>query len=202
MKKLLSFLFCIFLMVSCQSQTDLEALKFGTDISTLLNKLEDQHKDTDYNIPRYGYSTQQLDHFMIGNIALNTYSFDNYYNTLDNELYLAVDSYKNNQYVGFSALIQDTEKEQELTDYFLSQMGVPIKKYINEKKEKGYLDAQYLWDDPKNDRLVYIDRHHTRNKKGNTEEEIRFVETIFLIVERGLIFVPNKGTNPETKKNT
>ncbi|TWP24841.1 hypothetical protein ETU10_02445 [Apibacter muscae] len=84
-------------MVSCQSQTDLEALKFGTDISTLLNKLEDQHKDSNYNIPRYGYSTKQLDHFTIGNIALNTYSFDNYYNTRDNELYLAVDSYKNNQ---------------------------------------------------------------------------------------------------------
>ncbi|TWP24840.1 hypothetical protein ETU10_02440 [Apibacter muscae] len=97
-------------------------------------------------------------------------------------------------------MIQDPEKEQELTDYFLSQMGEPIKKYINEKKEKGYLDAKYLWDDLKKNRLVYIYRHHTRDKRGNTEEEIRFVGTIFLIVERGLIFVPNKGTNPETIK--
>ncbi|TWP29897.1 hypothetical protein ETU09_02635 [Apibacter muscae] len=193
MKKLLSLLFCIFLMVSCQSQTDLEALKFGTDIESLLKGLEDKYRDNSTYIPFPEYKMTELNCFKIGGITLNNYS-------LYNKVYLAVDSYKNNQFIGYVVIIQDPEKEQELTDYFLSQMGEPIKKYINEKKEKGYLDAQYLWDDSQKDRLVYIYRHHTQTKKGNEGEEMALVRTIFMTIKKGLVATPDKNNNPENVK--
>lgn len=162
-------LFCC-LASSCTSQTNLESLKFNTDISKTISDHGELRKNAAGLYGLKAYFSKDLDAFKIGTINPSTYQFPGGTITDCNNIWIYVDDYKTNKYLGYtfsSANEADTEK---LLDYLkLKYKGVKSKT----DKARG---SVYFWDVPEDNKWIFVDQSRRRNN----------FQTKFTVVERGL----------------
>lgn len=170
MKKTIYILLFCCLASSCTSQTNLESLKFNGDISkTILD-----HGELKKNLAgAYGlkaYFSKKLDAFKIGSISPSTYEFPGGTIADCNNIWIYVDDYKTNRFLGYtfsSANEKDTEK---LLEYLKSKY-----KGVKSKSDKLHGDV-YFWDIPETDRWIFVNQSKRKN----------YFQTTFTVVKRGL----------------
>ncbi|TWP29896.1 hypothetical protein ETU09_02630 [Apibacter muscae] len=173
MKKLLSLLFCIFLMVSCQSQIDLEGLTPGEDISTLAKNLKETREDREPNYGLLGYRTENLDQYKFGEVSFSKYELPDG-NVADySDSYLFVDNFKKNRYLGFRLLLVNEKEGNQLLDYLRKQYGEP------EVHEGSGKDKAYVWY-VKDQWILFNQKYGRKNQKGEN-----FTSTYCMFVKQG-----------------
>ncbi|RED25010.1 hypothetical protein BD847_1749 [Flavobacterium cutihirudinis] len=199
MKQLLLFMMII-MLTSCNSQIDLETLKFDTSISSIVNDSTKFAKDKNIDYGLVAYSTEDIDKFRYGNINISSFSMkDNAKNSLityTSTLTFYVDNFKNNK---LSGLIIKNENENEsegikLLKHFKTKLGKPLLENHNDSDD--FIQSAYLWDNKKNNQVVYITQH----TEYFSEEKNRFISTEITILKSGMKLKPREDNNPENIK--
>lgn len=200
MKNLLLLFMISTMITSCNSQTDLETLKFATDVSSII-KVKDTTKFKKDKTVRYGlvaYTTDDIDNFRYANVDFSNLSIkDDAKNSLityTSDLSIYVDNFKSNK---LSGLIIKIEKESEgkvLLNYMKTKLGKPLLENIYNKD--NHVQSSYLWDDKKGNQLVYV----TQDTKYFSGEKNKFISTEVTILKRGMKLTPDEGNNPENIK--
>ncbi|TWP31045.1 hypothetical protein ETU08_03290 [Apibacter muscae] len=183
MKKLLSFLFCIFLMVSCQSQIDLEGLTPGEDISTLAKNLKETREDREPNYGLLGYRTENLDQYKFGEVSFSKYELPEGHLLDYSRSYLFVDNFKKNRYLGFRLTLVNEKEGNQLLDYLRKQYGEPE---VHEASNNGQAYVWYV----KDQWILFSQDHISIDKKGNP-----FLTTNLIVVKQGTRVV--NSTDPK-----
>lgn len=197
MKQLILLFIISLLIASCNSQTDLETIKYNQDITEYID--DSFSKDNNIITSQKAYISEDVEKFKYGSIK-----FDNYTHTDDlikdsNSISFFVDSYDKNKYLGFQLDLWEMEKSNELLGYLMRKYGKPLKKY--EYKGKGdYLDKKYLWESVFTDEIVFVDIHNENRINSSTKEKYVSSQSEFIIIKRGLILKPSEENNPENIK--
>lgn len=191
------FLICS-VMVSCNSQINVENIEFGEDISKIIN-LKEMNKESDLIFGLSSYKTEKLNNLKYGKVIFSDYSLgDNAKNSsisYHSSLSFLVDNYNSNKLSGFLIGIDKEEEGNKLLDYLKVKLGKPLLQEIN-KKDK-HLQSKYLWDSEKYNQLVYINQY--TEYYDNLHKS--FITTKVTIVKRGITLTPDAGSNPESIKN-
>lgn len=188
------------IITSCNSQTDLESLKFDTDVSSII-KVKDTTKFKKDKTLRYGlvaYTTDDIDNFKYGNINFsNLLIKDDAKNSLityTSDLSFYVDNFNSNKLSGIIIKIENESEGKILLNYMKTKLGKPLLKNID--NEDNHLESSYLWDDKKENQLVYA----TQYTKYFSGKKNRFISTEVSILKRGMKLTPDEGNNPESIK--
>lgn len=188
------------MVTSCNSQTDLETLKFDTDVSSII-KVNDTTKFKKDKTVRYGlvaYTTDDIDNFRYANVDFSKLSIkDDAKNSLityTSDLSIYVDNFKSNKLSGIIIKIENENEGKSLLNYMKTKLGKPLMKNIDNKD--NYLESSYLWDDKKGNQLVYV----TQDTKYFSGEKNKFISTEVTILKRGMKLTPDEGNNPESIK--
>ncbi|MDH7464196.1 hypothetical protein QEG73_23060 [Chitinophagaceae bacterium 26-R-25] len=112
--KFLSLLLGLFMMASCKGQTDLYKLKVDEKISFDTSKLE-KNSDPVYGLK--GYRTDDLSLFKIENISLQKYEIPNGNAGDYSELYVFVNSYEENKFIGFYLNSVNEEEQGKILEF-------------------------------------------------------------------------------------
>lgn len=200
MKNLLLLFMISTMVTSCNSQTDLETLKFDTDVSSII-KVNDTTKFKKDKTVRYGlvaYTTDDIDNFRYANVDFSKLSIkDDAKNSLityTSDLSIYVDNFKSNKLSGIIIKIENENEGKSLLNYMKTKLGKPLMKNIDNKD--NYLESSYLWDDKKGNQLVYV----TQDTKYFSGEKNKFISTEVTILKRGMKLTPDEGNNPESIK--
>lgn len=200
MKNLLLLFMISSIITSCNSQTDLESLKFDTDVSSII-KVKDTTKFKKDKTLRYGlvaYTTDDIDNFKYGNINFsNLLIKDDAKNSLityTSDLSFYVDNFNSNKLSGIIIKIENESEGKILLNYMKTKLGKPLLKNID--NEDNHLESSYLWDDKKENQLVYA----TQYTKYFSGKKNRFISTEVSILKRGMKLTPDEGNNPESIK--
>jgi hypothetical protein len=200
MKNLLLLFMISTMVTSCNSQTDLETLKFDTDVSSII-KVNDTTKFKKDKTVRYGlvaYTTDDIDNFRYANVDFSKLSIkDDAKNSLityTSDLSIYVDNFKSNKLSGIIIKIENENEGKSLLNYMKTKLGKPLMKNID--NEDNHLESSYLWDDEKRNQLVYV----TQYTKYFSGEKNRFISTEVSILKRGMKLTPDEGNNPESIK--
>lgn len=200
MKNLLLLFMISTMVTSCNSQTDLESLKFDTDVSSIIN-VKDTTKFKKNKTLSYGlvaYTTDDIDNFRYANVNFSNLSIkDDAKNSLiryTSDLSFYVDNFNSNKLSGIKIKIENESEGKILLNYMKTKLGNPLMKNID--NEDNHLESSYLWDDEKRNQLVYV----TQDTKYFSGEKNRFISTEVSILKRGMKLTPDEGNNPETIK--
>ncbi|WP_163409588.1 hypothetical protein [Flavobacterium ajazii] len=198
MKNFILLLTTIIMITSCNSQTDLETLKFGSDISSIIKDTTRFEKDENIRYSFVAYVTKDIDDFKYGNVNISKLAIeDNAKNSLikyTSNLSLYVDNFKNNKLSGLIIKIENENEGENLLKYIKTKLGKPLLENIYDKD--NHIQSQYLWDDKKGNQLVYI----TQNTEYYNNDKNRFISTEVTILKKGIKLNPDQGNNPETIK--
>lgn len=200
MKNLLLLFMISTIVTSCNSQTDLESIKFDTDVSSIIN-VKDTTKFKKNKTLRYGlvaYTTNDIDNFKYKNVNFSNLSIkDDAKNSLityTSELSFYVDNFNSNKLSGIIIKIENESEGKILLNYMKTKLGKPLMKNID--NEDNNLESSYLWDDEKGNQLIYL----TQDTKYFSGEKNRFISTEVSILKRGMKLTPDAGNNPESIK--
>jgi hypothetical protein len=195
MKNLLLLFLTSFMIISCNSQTDLETLKFDTDISLTIKDTTKFEKGNDIIFPFLSYTTYKISNYSYGKISLTNYNIKdtakNSLITYDSNLSLFVDNYQSNKLVGFAIRIEKEDEGNDLFNYIKIKLGKPLMKNID--NEDNHLQSSYLWDDKNGNQLVYI----TQNTNSFSDGKNSFVATELAIFKRNMTIKPDANNDPE-----
>ncbi len=185
-------------MTSCNSQTDLETLKFDSDISSIVTDTTIFEKDENIRYSFVGYVTTNIDNFKYGDVNLSKLEIkDNVKSSLikyTSNLSIYVNNFKNNKLSGLIIKIENENEGKNLLSYMKTKLGKPLLQNIYNKD--NHIQSKYLWDDKKKNQLVYI----TQNTEYYNNDKNSFISTEVTILKRGLKLTPDKGNNPESIK--
>ncbi|KAF2332801.1 hypothetical protein [Flavobacterium nitrogenifigens] len=198
MKNFILLFTTIIIMTSCNSQTDLETLKFDSDISSIVTDTTIFEKDENIRYSFVGYVTTNIDNFKYGDVNLSKLEIkDNVKSSLikyTSNLSIYVNNFKNNKLSGLIIKIENENEGKNLLSYMKTKLGKPLLQNIYNKD--NHIQSKYLWDDKKKNQLVYI----TQNTEYYNNDKNSFISTEVTILKRGLKLTPDKGNNPESIK--
>lgn len=197
MKKVITLFMTSLIIISCNSQTDLETLKLDTNISsTLENTKFEKDKNIDFGL--VAYVTEDIEFFKYGNVNFSNFTIkDNSKNSLikySSNLSIYVDNFKSNKLSGIKIEIENEIEGKNLLKYVKSKLGKPLLENIYDQDNQ--VQSSFLWDDKKNNQLIYINQ---QTETYNDPEE-KFVSTDITILKKGLKMIPSSGNNPENIK--
>lgn len=150
-------IFILILLQSCNSKTDLEKLKFGDKILDLDN-LE---KDYSVYVPLDGiYKVKDIEKFHYSNIEIisDSIKFKNEGIAYKNSLNLIVNSYSNNQYLGFELELIDEKTSDKFLNLLMKKYGKPLNEYKYLKNK--YKDIDYLWQNKSTNEIILFKKHN------------------------------------------
>lgn len=186
------------IITSCNSQTDLETLKFDTDILSIIKDTTRFEKDESIRYGLVAYVTTDIDNFKYGNVNLSKLVIkDNAKNSLikyTSNLSFYVDNFKNNKLSGLIIKNENENEGKNLLTHIKTKLGKPLLENLYNKN--NHIQSKYLWDDKKGNQLVYI----TQNTEYYNNDKNRFVSTEVTILKKGIKLNPDPGNNPETIK--
>lgn len=171
MKHLILLIGLLFI-TSCNGQTDLEQIKIDEKISFDTSKLE---KDSDPTYGLKGYSTADLSHFKIANIPLNTYKLPDGYEVDYSDLYVFVDNYENNKFLGYMINSVKEDEQKKLIEFLTKKYGKP---QFSSKKE---VSKSMIWVDNTEKKWILL----SQNTIGLTRKHIPFKELQLIVVKQG-----------------
>ncbi len=120
-EKFLLMLALVILTTSCNSQVDIETLKFNSDISNTID-IQNMEKESEPNFGQSTYKTYNLNNFKYDDIILNDYILeDKAENSLikyRSSLSFLVDNFNSNKLTGFIIEIQKEDEGNKLLEYF------------------------------------------------------------------------------------
>jgi hypothetical protein len=185
MKKVFILLFMCTTFISCNSQTDLETLKFDKPIPEDIKKIKDVEKDDNGTYGLKSYRTIELDHFKFGEISFSKYAVPNGYDDAYSEIYVHVDNFEQNNYLGFSISLANDQEGTALLNYLKKKLGKA------EERTNG-LDKgiTFVWELKESKQWVLLEQ----NTK-NTRDRKKYVRTEVTIVKQGTRMLNSK--NPE-----
>ncbi|KFF13192.1 hypothetical protein [Flavobacterium hydatis] len=197
MKQLILLVTISLLITSCNSQTDLETMKYNQDITEYID--DSFSEDNNIITGQKAYISEDVQKFKYGSTKFNNYTHTDDLIKDSNSLSFFVDSYDKNKYLGFQLDIWEIEKSNELLNYLMQKYGKPLKKY--EYKGKGdYLDKKYLWESVSTDEIVFVNIHNENRINSSTKQKYISSQSEFIIIKRGLILKPSEENNPENIK--
>lgn len=198
MKKTLLLFIIILMIASCNSQTDLETLKFDTDVSLTIKDVAKFEKDINIDFGLVAYVTEDINNFRYGNVNFSNLTIkDNAKNSLIkyiSNLSIYVDNFNSNNLSGIKIEIKNESEGGNLLKYMKAKLGKPLLENLYDKD--NHVQSSYLWDDVKNNKIIFIDQ---QTEYYNDFKE-RFVSTDITILKKGLKMVPAPGNNPENIK--
>ncbi|MEO8237041.1 MAG: hypothetical protein ABI793_00250 [Flavobacterium sp.] len=185
------------IIISCNSQTDLETLKFGTNISSTIEDTKFE-KDKNIDFGLVAYVTEDVENFRYGNVNFSNLTInDNTKNSLIkyiSNLSIYVDDFKSNNVSGIKIELENESEGEILLNYIKTKLGKPLLENIYNKD--NHVQSSYLWDDKKNNQVIYINQ---QTELYNDPEE-KFVSTDITILKKGLKMIPSPDNNPENIK--
>jgi hypothetical protein len=196
MKKVI-FLFIISSMIiSCNSKTDLETLKFGDK----LLDLDNLEKDYSIYVPLEGiYKVKDINKLQYSNIAIisDSIKFKHEGVGYKNSLNIIVDSYDSNQYLGFELELIDEKTSDKFLDVLMKKYGKPLKEYKYLEKEDK--DIDYLWQNKSTNEIILFKKHNENfHISLDGKDNALLSQTRIIIVKDGLSSKPNGNDSRNT----
>lgn len=172
-------------------------IKIDTNISsTLENTKFEKDKNIDFSL--VAYITEDIENFKYGNVNFSNLTIkDDSKNSLIkyiSSLSIYVDSFKSNKLSGLKFEIKNESEGKSFLKYIKTKLGKPLLENIYDKDNQ--VQSGYLWDDKKNNQVVYISQ---QTEYYNDPEE-KFVSTDVTILKKGLKMIPSPDNNPENIK--
>ncbi|KAF2082611.1 hypothetical protein [Flavobacterium sharifuzzamanii] len=184
MEKLLLLLVIGSINISCNSQTDLERLKFDKSIPEDIKKIKDVEKDDNGTYGLKSYRTNQLDYFKFGEVNFSKYAVPNGYDDAYSDIYIHVDNFEQNNYLGFSTSITNDKEAEDLLNYLKKKFGKP------EERTTGLENGIALvWELKESKQWVLLEQN-----TENTRDHKKYLNTEFTIVKQGTRMLNSKNS--------
>jgi hypothetical protein len=175
MKKITLLFMTSLIIMSCNSQSvDLELLKFDQQIPVSILNIKKIKEDTDVTYGLSSYRTDELQNFKFGDVTFSKYSVPNGYDDGYSEIYVHVDNYKENKYLGFSINIANEKEGIALLNYFKKKYGTPEERYT------GLVNGKALVWKVKEQWVLLL------QNTENTRDDKKYLTTEVTIVKQGL----------------
>ncbi|MDH5032179.1 MULTISPECIES: hypothetical protein [Chryseobacterium] len=169
--KNLILLFSFLAIVSCNGQTDLESLKFDEKVSDNITKGE---KETEANYGLLSYKQADVKNYKLGTVSFSEYTVPKGYDYSNNNLALFVNSYQNNQYLGFILNLAKEDEGKKLIDYLTKIYGNP------EKRSTDKTGAAYFWDASAKNKWIFLTQ-----TQELTQDNTKYTNTKLIVVKKG-----------------
>ncbi|MEN5306615.1 hypothetical protein ABE425_03810 [Chryseobacterium cucumeris] len=169
--KNLILLFSFLAIVSCNGQTDLESLKFDEKVSDNITKGE---KETEANYGLLSYKQADVKNYKLGTVSFSEYTVPKGYDYSNNNLALFVNSYQNNQYLGFILNLAKEDEGKKLIDYLTKTYGNP------EKRSTDKTGAAYFWDASAKNKWIFLTQ-----TQELTQDNTKYTNTKLIVVKKG-----------------
>lgn len=174
MKNLLLLFMISTMITSCNSQTDLETLKYDRDISLLLKDVKSTEKIKDAYNSLLSYETEDLQNFKFGDVSFTKYSIPDGYAYGSNSLDIHVDSYDSNNFLGITLNITNKEEAQKLLNYLKKKYGNP------ENRDTDGNGLAFLWQCDQSKQWIFFFQ-----KKENTRKNNIYLSTRVVVLKQG-----------------
>lgn len=180
MKKSILLLTVVLILTSCNSQTNLEVLKYDEPFLEIIKNTKELGKDQDVIYGLKSYRTDNLKDFKFGDVSFSKYVMPNAYNADYNDLYIHVDNYENNNFIGFTAELVNKEEGEKLFLYLKQKYGNPEFRQPREgyKYQKG--EGNYIWDNNNLDYWILLSQTPRLKKDGS-----KFIYSRCVIIKKG-----------------
>ena len=196
MKQLTLLIIISLTIASCSSRTDLKTLKFGDK----LLDLDNLEKDYSIYVPLEGiYKVKDINKFQYSNIVIisDSIKFKHEGVRYKNSLNIIVDSYDNNNYLGFELELIDEKTSDKFLDVLMKKYGKPLKEYKYLKKEDK--DIDYLWQNKSTNEIILFKKHNeTFQTSLDGKDNALLSETRIIIVKDGLSAKPDLNNSRNT----
>lgn len=169
--KNLILLFSFLAIVSCNGQTDLESLKFDEKVSDNITKGE---KETEASYGLLSYKQADVKNYKLGTVSFSEYTVPKGYDYSNNNLALFVNSYQNNQYLGFILNLAKEDEGKKLIDYLTKTYGNP------EKRSTDKTGAAYFWDASAKNKWIFLTQ-----TQELTQDNTKYTNTKLIVVKKG-----------------
>lgn len=185
MKKVLILLFICTTFISCNSQTDLETLKFDKPIPEDIKKIKDVEKDDNGTYGLKSYRTASLNHFKFGDVSFSKYAVPNGYDDAYSDIYVHVDNFEQNNYLGFSISLANDQEGTALLNYLKKKLGKA------EERTTGLKNGIALvWELKESKQWVLLVQN-----TANTRDHKKYLTTEVTVVKQGIRVLNSQ--NPE-----
>ena len=174
MNKIFLLLVMILTITSGNSQTDLEKLKIDSDISDLVKGIPTSEKRLDELYGLISYQTEELQNYKFGDISLSKFKIPNAYAYGTNDLYVHVDNYTSNLFLGFTLNIVKEDESKKLLVYLKKVYGNP------EIRETGGNGISLFWNATKSKQWIFL----TQNKERTRKQDV-YLSTKVIVVKQG-----------------
>ena len=154
---------------SCNSQTDLDELKFDSNVLGIVKDIKDIEKtrETDYGL--LSYETEELQNFKFGDVSFSKYCVPDGYAYGSNSLDIHVDSYDSNNFLGITLNITNKEEVQKLLNYLKKKYGNP------ENRDTGGNGFAFLWQSDQSKQWIFFFQKEENTRKNNIYLSTRVV---------------------------
>lgn len=201
MKSTIIFILSSLLIMSCSAQQiDLETISYDKELKLTVSNINDFKKDREIETSMYAYKTNDINKFRVNNIGLTNHKFDNVTYEEASSVYLLVDNYNTNNFIGYVLRITEEKQAANLIRYFRKKLGEPFKKREYTRKEAYYEDALYLWQSEQ-DKITFIKKHTEKTKDQKTNKDVKVTSAEIVVIKKGLSVTPNEDTDPEKLEN-
>ncbi len=185
MKKIFILFFICTTFISCNSQTDLETIKFDKPVTEEIKKIKDAEKDDNGNYGLKSYKTTSLDNFKFGEVSFSKYNVPNGYDDAYSEIYIHVDNFEQNNYLGFSISLANDQQGTALLNYLKKKFGK------GEERSTGLENGiALIWELKESKQWVLLEQN-----TENTRDHKKYLTTEVTIVKEGIRMLNSK--NPE-----
>lgn len=169
--KNLILLFSFLAIVSCNGQTDLESFKFDEKLPDNIIKGE---KETEANYGLSSYKQANINNYKLGTASFSEYAVPKEYDYSNNNLALFVNSYQNNQYLGFILNLAKEDEGKKLIDYLTKTYGNP------EKRSTDKTGVAYFWDASAKNKWLFLTQ-----TQELTQSNTKYTNTKLIVVKKG-----------------
>lgn len=175
MKKILLLLTISTTITSCNSQIDLETLKFDEQIPESIKKIKGIVKDTDAIYGLKSYRTDELQNYKFRNVSFSKYSFPNGYDDAYSEIYVHVNDFDQNKYLGFSISITKEQEGTALLNSLKNKFGKP------EERDTEGNGIALFWEVENPKQWIFLKQY-----KKNTRNDKTYLNTDITIIKQGV----------------
>ncbi len=173
------------MVTSCDSQTDLETLEFDKSIPENIKKIKEIEKDDNGAYGLKSYRSTQLDYFRFGEVFFSKYAVPNGYDDAYSDIYIHVDNFEKNNYLGFTVYVTNDKEGEDLLNYLKKRFGKP------EERTTGLENGSALvWELKESKQWVLLEQN-----TENTRDHKKYLNTEFTIVKQGTRML--NSNNPE-----
>lgn len=164
-------LFSFLAIVSCNGQTDLEAFKFDVKVPENIVK---GAKETEANYGLLSYSQPALQNYKIGSLPFSMYTVPKGYDYSNNNLAVFVDTYQNNNYLGFILNLVKEDEGKKLIDYLTKTYGNPEKRLTDKN------GLAYFWNSSTKNKWMFLTQ-----TQELTRDNGKYTNTKLIVVKKG-----------------